>query len=154
MTFARKFTEWKERRAAESEANRQVLCTPSRSLHRGTYAGTTAGSASTKKKRPSDNSREALIHKGRLAALGCMACLRIRGPHEPGPVELHHLRTGGWGKGDYLTLIPLCVDHHRGPCGVHGLGTKGFAAHYGFDQQDLLDDALGLLKATTIGEKA
>lgn len=89
-------------------------------------------------------------HKGRLAELGCMACRRIHGPHVPGPVELHHLRTGGWGKGDYRTLIPLCVEHHRGRTGVHGLGTKGFARHHGFDQQDLLDDALRLLEAAIV----
>jgi len=83
-----------------------------------------------------------LIHKGKLAEIGCMACLRIHGAHNPGPVELHHLRTGGWGKGDYKTLIPLCVEHHRGKTGVHGLGTKGFTKHYGFDQADMLKDAL------------
>lgn len=83
-------------------------------------------------------------HKSRLAELGCMACRRIYGPHSPGPVELHHYRGGGWGKGDYMTLIPLCVEHHRGNSGVHGLGTKGFAKHYGFDQSDLLQDALNL----------
>ena len=84
------------------------------------------------------------IHKGKLAELGCMACLRIYGPHNPGPVELHHYRGGGWGKGDFKTLIPLCPEHHRGPTGVHGLGTKGFDKHYPFTQRDLLDDALRL----------
>lgn len=79
-------------------------------------------------------------HKSRLAELGCMVCKRIYGEHEPGPVELHHLREGGWGKGDYTTLIPLCVEHHRGNTGVHGLGTKGFVSYYNFSQQDLLDD--------------
>ncbi len=86
------------------------------------------------------------IHKGKLAELGCMACLRIHGPHAPGPVELHHLRRGGWGKGDYRTLIPLCPEHHRGKTGVHGLGTKAFPVHHGFDQEDLLADALALLE--------
>lgn len=84
-------------------------------------------------------------HKSKLASLGCMVCRRIYGPHEPGPVELHHLRTGGWGKPGYDKLIPLCAEHHRGATGVHGLGTKGFFKHYGFDQQDLLDDALDQL---------
>lgn len=93
-------------------------------------------------KAPRNTSRTAgLIHKGRLAELGCMACLRLHGPHAPGPVELHHLRGGGWGKGDWTTLIPLCVAHHRGPLGVHGMGTKAFDAHYGFTQADLLADA-------------
>lgn len=79
-------------------------------------------------------------HKARLVLMGCMVCRRLHGPHDPGPVELHHLRGGGWGKGDWTTLIPLCPEHHRGPTGVHGLGTKGFPKHYGFDQPDLLAD--------------
>ena len=89
-------------------------------------------------------------HKAKLVLMGCLACKRIHGPHEPGSVELHHLRTGGWGKGSYLTLIPLCFEHHRGALGVHGMGTKAFDAYYGdaaiferpFTQQILLDDAL------------
>lgn len=83
-----------------------------------------------------------LIHKGKLAQLGCLACKRLHGEHDPGPVELHHLRAGGWGKGNYKTLIPLCIEHHRGNAGVHGMGTKGFDKYYGFTQQDLLNDAL------------
>lgn len=92
--------------------------------------------------------RAEMIHKGKLAELGCMACLRIHGPHTPGPVELHHLRSGGWGKGGHLTLIPLCPGHHRGNEGVHGMGTKAFDRAYGFTQQDLLNDALKLIGET------
>ena len=88
-------------------------------------------------------------HKDLLARLGCMACLRLFGPHEPGPVELHHLRAGGWGRGGYLTLIPLCAEHHRGPTGIHGMGTKAFDRHYPFTQADLLADALRLSSQTT-----
>ena len=79
-------------------------------------------------------------HKAKLVLMGCMVCRRLFGQHDPGPVELHHLRGGGWGKGDWMTLIPLCPEHHRGQSGVHGLGTKGFHKHYGFDQSDLLAD--------------
>lgn len=86
-------------------------------------------------------------HKAALVELGCMVCRRLFGILDS-PVELHHRRTGGWGKGDYRTLIPLCYEHHRGNAGVHGMGTKGFAKHYGFDQQDLLDDALALLEVS------
>jgi hypothetical protein len=85
-------------------------------------------------------------HKGRLSEMGCMVCKRLFPYLQPGPVELHHLRTGGWGKGDYTTLIPLCVEHHRGNMGVHGMGTKGFEKHYGFSQADLLMDALDLMR--------
>lgn len=53
------------------------------------------------------------------------------------------MRKGmGWGKGDYTTLIPLCPEHHRGNTGVHGLGVKRFPKHYGFTEEDLLEDAL------------
>lgn len=86
------------------------------------------------------------LHKRRLADIGCMVCRRLWGIND-GPVELHHLRKNGWGKGDYKTLMPLCVSHHRGDAGVHGMGTKAFEAHYGFTQQDLLDDALFLIGA-------
>jgi len=89
--------------------------------------------------------RAEMIYKGKLAQAGCLVCKRIHPHHEPASVELHHYRSGGWGKGDYTTLIPLCVAHHRGDTGVHGLGTKGFDAHYmdahGFTQADLLADA-------------
>lgn len=78
-------------------------------------------------------------HKQAVVSLGCALCFHLHGPHDPAPVELHHLREGGWGKGDYKTLIPLCPEHHRGNTGVHGLGTKGFVKHYGITQQELLD---------------
>ena len=89
-------------------------------------------------------SKEEMIHKGKLAALGCMVCRRLYGITDS-PVELHHLRTGGWGKGNYKTLIPLCPEHHRGKTGIHGMGTKAFDRHYPFTQQDLLTDTPGLL---------
>ena len=89
-------------------------------------------------------SKEEMIHKGKLAALGCMVCRRLYGITDS-PVELHHLRTGGWGKGNYKTLIPLCPEHHRGKTGIHGMGTKAFDRHYPFTQPDLLTDTPGLL---------
>lgn len=45
MTFAKRITEQRERRAAEREANLRALCQPTRSIHRGTYAGGTTGPA-------------------------------------------------------------------------------------------------------------
>ena len=89
--------------------------------------------------------KEELRHKANLAELGCMVCRKLFGITDS-PVELHHLRTGGWGKGDYLTLIPLCVTHHRGSDGVHTLGTKAWERTYG-PQQEFLDMAKGLVKA-------
>lgn len=86
------------------------------------------------------------LHKAAVASLGCAVCWRIYGPHDPAEVELHHLRTGGFGKGGYKTLMPLCFLHHRGPTGIHGMGTRAFERHYGFTQQDLLDWTLERVK--------
>lgn len=86
-----------------------------------------------------------LIYKGRLVEIGCMIC-RTFGITDS-PVELHHLRSGGWGKGDYTTLIPLCPEHHRGNSGIHGMGTKAFERHYGVTQIELLNKAKGLINA-------
>lgn len=86
------------------------------------------------------------LHKRRVAELGCMACRMAMNVFTP-DVELHHLRAGqGWGKGDYLTLIPLCYEHHRGNTGVHGLGTKGWPKHYAFTEQQMLDETLKRVK--------
>ena len=89
-------------------------------------------------------------HMSRVAELGCVVCLRVYGPHEPGPVELHHPRSGvGMGKrSKHADVLPLCVFHHRGNGGVHGLGTKGFPQHYGFTEDDLLGDVQTLLGKT------
>jgi hypothetical protein len=44
-----------------------------------------------------------------------------------------------------MDVLPLCVEHHRGATGLHGLGTKGFSKHYGYDEADLLKDVRRLL---------
>jgi hypothetical protein len=44
-----------------------------------------------------------------------------------------------------MDAIPLCPEHHRGNTGLHGLGTKGFTKHWGFDEDDLLQDTRSLL---------
>ena len=82
-----------------------------------------------------------------VATLGCVLCLRLYGPHEPAAVELHHIRRGtGMGqRSSHMDVLPLCFEHHRGSAGIHMLGTKGFAKHYGFDEADLLDDVRQLL---------
>jgi hypothetical protein len=43
MTFAKTLAQRRERREAEKAANMEALCTPSRAISRGTYAGSTAG---------------------------------------------------------------------------------------------------------------
>jgi hypothetical protein len=88
-----------------------------------------------------------------VAELGCMVCRRL-GYETPG-VEIHHLRAGqGWGRSSHFQGIGLCPEHHRGKTGVHGLGTKGFPKHYGFTEQELLEDVYRLLgKTLPIGNK-
>ena len=87
-------------------------------------------------------------HMNRVAQPGCAVCWRLHGPHDPGPVELHHPRAGvGLSRrSSHMDVVPLCVDHHRGNYSVHGLGTKGFAKHYGFTEADLLAETLERLK--------
>ena len=72
-------------------------------------------------------------HMGRVAELPCAIC-------GARPVEVHHVREGQGAAQrahDCLT-IPLCVEHHRGASGVHGLGRKGFYTRYKLDELDLL----------------
>ena len=83
---------------------------------------------------------------GRVAELGCSVCRRMGYPGTP--AELHHPRSGvGMGKrSSHYDVIPLCPEHHRGKTGVHGLGTKGFPKHWGFTEEDLLDDTKKLMR--------
>jgi len=91
--------------------------------------------------------KEERAHMSKVASLGCVVCRRIHGEHDPGLVELHHPRSGvGMGRrASHLDVLPLCVFHHRGNLGVHGLGTKGFPKHWGFTEQDLLADVNKML---------
>jgi len=76
--------------------------------------------------------------KAKLADMACLICERIYGQHSGGDVQLHHLRTGGWGKGSYQTLLPLCWHHHQGPDGIHTLGTRAWERRFDVTQKDLL----------------
>lgn len=149
-----KRTQWKRKEPSYSRESHPLMeCEGDAALlvpriqRRGVY-GPAVLVAMPKTERATATAKEQQAHKDALAQLGCMVCRRLFPYLAPGPVELHHLRGGGWGKGDYTTLIPLCPEHHRGDSGVHGLGTKGFGKHYGFTQADLLLDALSLLEVT------
>ena len=39
-----------------------------------------------------------------------------------------------------MDVIPLCVPHHRGNMGIHGMGRKAFESKYGFTEMELLED--------------
>ena len=84
-------------------------------------------------------------HLSAVAELGCIVCRRLG--FLGTPAEIHHLRAGqGWGRSSHYSAIPLCPEHHRGKTGVHGLGTKKFPKHYGFTEQELLEEVLELCK--------
>lgn len=93
-------------------------------------------------------------HLDLISQLGCVVCARLG--YGATPAEIHHPRkgTGLALRASHFDAIPLCVEHHRGQTGVHGLGTKGFAKRYGFDESDLLETTkilLDQLKNNIIG---
>jgi len=69
---------------------------------------------------PSPSSAAGKRYMGRVAALGCLLCLRLGyGEHA---AEVHHIRTGQGASqraADFLT-VPLCQACHRGSHGIHG----------------------------------
>jgi hypothetical protein len=77
-------------------------------------------------------------HLTRLAEIGCILCRHLGAAGTP--AEIHHLREGQGAaqRGSDWTAIPLCPEHHRGASGLHGLGTRGFAARYRLEELDLL----------------
>jgi len=86
-------------------------------------------------------------HLAKVAELGCVLC-NVLGLGET-PCEIHHLRAGmGMGqRNSHFNVIGLCPEHHRGSTGLHGMGTRGFAEHYGQDEQSLLIKTKVLLNA-------
>lgn len=86
-------------------------------------------------------------HYGEVANLGCVLCLFLKLGQTP--CEIHHIRRYG-GKRDNAPVIGLCVEHHRGNTGLHGLGAKGFEKKYGISQEFLLE--LTTLLLTQKGE--
>lgn len=84
------------------------------------------------------SSAAAKRHMGRVADLSCILCRHLG---FPGSIaEIHHIREGQGAAqraSNYLT-VPLCPEHHRGASGLHGLGTRGFAARYRLNELDLL----------------
>lgn len=77
-------------------------------------------------------------HLGRVAGIGCILCRHLGTPGTP--AQVHHLREGvgaAQRQSDFLT-VPLCLPHHTGPEGLHGLGVRGFYTRYKLDELDLL----------------
>jgi hypothetical protein len=89
--------------------------------------------------------KEERKYLGRVAELGCLVCRRMG--YEGTPAEIHH-RKGGMGIGQrsgHDQAVSLCPEHHRGATGVHGLGVRGFRKHWGYGEEELLEDVRALL---------
>ena len=62
-----------------------------------------------------------------IAQLPCVVCRKLG--LESGPVEVHHVAEGSGLRSDF-SAVPLCMEHHRGKSGLHGMGTKAFIRLY------------------------
>ena len=78
-------------------------------------------------------SRSEAAYLDRVASLDCVLCGRR-------PVEVHHVKEGQGlsQRASHWLTVALCPECHRGPNGLHGLGTKGFYTRYKMDELDLL----------------
>lgn len=81
-------------------------------------------------------------HYDKIAQLGCALCRHLG--YGETPSHIHHIRRLGM-KRQNAPVIPLCPEHHTGNTGVHGLGKKMFAKHYGLTEEDLLLQTENLL---------
>lgn len=67
-------------------------------------------------------------HMSLVAQAGCV--LGNRGLHVcEGHVEVHHVAEGSGLRSDFA-IAGLCTAGHRGPAGLHGMGTKAFIRLY------------------------
>lgn len=87
-------------------------------------------------------------HYDQISRLGCILCRHLGYPHDSG-VEIHHIRRHGM-KRDNAPAIPLCLEHHRGATGIHGLGIKRFEREYNVTQEELLEKLNLLLSWHTL----
>ena len=83
-------------------------------------------------------------HYNKVADLGCILCKKIG--YDGTPCEIHHIRRGG--RRDSAPVIGLCLSHHRGNIGVHGMGRKAFERHYQTTEEELLAWTEELLNGT------
>ena len=63
----------------------------------------------------------------RVASLGCVICRELGNGMVQ--AEVHHVAEGS-GLRSNFAVAGLCVEHHRGGSGLHGMGTKAFCSLY------------------------
>lgn len=62
-------------------------------------------------------------HMGVVARTGCVICLEYFNVHTP--CQVHHVGEGSEPRNDHMTA-GLCMEHHTGSTGIHGMGVKAF----------------------------
>jgi hypothetical protein len=90
-------------------------------------------------KRKKVATKDEKLHLAKIAAMPCCIC-------GAQPVEVHHLRTqiGMGRRASHFQTLPLCLIHHRGPKGIHHLGSKAFERKYA-SELGLLEKVKSLL---------
>jgi predicted class III extradiol MEMO1 family dioxygenase len=78
----------------------------------------------------------ARAYLAKIHELGCVVCSHM-GVEQSSITEAHHVESVRDSNADFAT-VALCIDHHRGKNGVHGLGRRGFVTRYGLTDIDLL----------------
>lgn len=83
-------------------------------------------------------------YMGRVAELGCIVC-HLLDLHDHERPQLHHIREGqGMAqRAPNWLVIPLCLEHHTGPQGVHG--DRTYMKILKMDELDLLAEVIGRL---------
>ena len=62
-------------------------------------------------------------HMGIVAQIGCVICREYYDTYTP--AEVHHVAEGSGKRSDFATA-GLCLEHHQGETGLHGMGVKAF----------------------------
>lgn len=75
-------------------------------------------------------------HKRRVRALQCVVCQHM-GMVQTSVTEAHHVESVRDGLSDYA-VAAVCVAHHTGSNGIHGLSRRVFAMRYGLSDVDLI----------------
>lgn len=72
------------------------------------------------------------------AERGCALCRWLG--YGKSPAQIHHVRTGtGIGRrAPHSEVIPLCMMHHTGPEGIHGMGRRAWEKKHRITELELL----------------
>lgn len=76
-------------------------------------------------------------YMARVVDLGCVICKQ--------PAQVHHMGSGGMGmRSSHSDIIPLCMNHHTGPQGIHTIGKRTWQDKYGYEREylELVREAL------------